>query len=270
MTNNGYLELRLSWELFQKAPETLGGDERARLSEVAARQNGIERRILASAEAASVVVPPTTLATRVLEIVQRYPDERELARDLERVGLDRAALEQAVERDLRVEAVFEKIAAQTPPVSAVEAEIYYRLHPQSFDRPPARRLRHILITWDNAREKERVRAQLDVLRLTLKDGAQFGAAAQRHSQCPTALDGGRLGVVKRNQLYPQLDAAAFALSAGQISRVLESPIGLHIVRCDEIIESGLLPFAEVEQKIIEHLSERRRRKAQRDWLRAAR
>ena len=266
MTNNGYLELKLSWELFQKAPETLGDDERTRLTRVAAKQSSIEQRILASGEAAQVVVPPATLATRLLEIIKRYADEDELARDLGRVGLDRAELEKAVERDLRVEAVLEKIAAQTVPVSAVEAEIYYRLHPQSFDRPPARRLRHILITCDNAREKERARAQLDVLRLTAKSAEQFGAAAQRHSQCPTALEGGQLGLVKRDQLYPQLDAAAFALGAGQISRVVESPIGLHIVRCDEIVEGGLLPFAEVSEKIIEHLGERRRSQAQRDWI----
>ena len=266
MTHTGYLELKLSWELFQKAPETLGDDERTRLTEVAAKQSHIEQTILASAEAAQVVVPPATLSTRLRDILARYADADELVRDLSRVGLDRAALEDSVERDLRVEAVLERIAAQTPPVSAVEAEIYYRLHPQSFDRPPARRLRHILIACDNSREKDRARAQLDVLRLTAKSAEQFAAAALRHSQCPTALDGGQLGVVKRDQLYPQLDAAAFALGAGQISRVVESPIGLHLVRCDEIIDGGLLPFAEVVEKIIEHLGERRRSQAQRDWI----
>lgn len=266
MTDTGYLELKLSWELFQKAPETLGDDERRRLTRVASKQGAIEQSILASAEAVQVVVPAATLATRLLEIIKRYADAEELVRDLERVGLDRAALEKAVERDLRVEAVLERIAAQTPPVSAVEAEIYYRLHPQSFDRPPARRLRHILITCDNAREKDRARAQLDVLRLTAKSAEQFAAAALRHSQCPTALEGGMLGLVKRDQLYPQLDAAAFALGAGQISRVVESPIGLHIVRCDEIFAGGMLAFAEVCEKIIEHLGERRRSQSQRDWI----
>jgi len=262
----GYLELKLSWELFQKAPETLGDDERQRLTQVAARQQNIERRILGSGEAAQVVVPPATLATRLGEITQRYAGEDELARDLEGIGLARAELENAIARDLRVEAVLEKIASATPPVSTVEAEIYYQLHPEGFDRPEARRLRHILITGDSDRQRDRARAQLEALRLTLQSAAQFGAAAQRHSQCPTALEDGRLGIVKRNQLYPQLEAAAFALGAGQISGVVESPIGLHIVRCDEILPSGMLAFGEVAEKIVEHLADRRRRKAQRDWL----
>jgi len=262
----GYLELKLSWELFAKAPETLSEQERSRLLKVASRQNNIEQHILASGEAANVVVPAATLATRLEEIRKRYTSADEFIQDLERIGLGETELEEAVERDLRVEAVLEKVASEASPVSAVDAEIYYRLHPESFERPQSRRLRHILITYDNGQQKNKARTQLEVLRLTLKNADQFGAAAQRLSQCPTALEGGQLGVVQRKQLYPQLEAAAFALGAGQTSKVLESPIGLHILRCDEIFPSGMLPFTEVQEKIIDHLYDKRRRKVQREWI----
>jgi peptidylprolyl isomerase/peptidyl-prolyl cis-trans isomerase C len=82
------------------------------------------------------------------------------------------------------------------------------------------------------------------------------------------MEGGMLGVVKRQQLYVELEPAAFALSAGEISAVLESPIGLHILRCDEILPSGMLPFSEVKEKIVERLSDKRRREAQRDWIKS--
>ena len=90
--------------------------------------------------------------------------------------------------------------------------------------------------------------------------------ALRHSHCPTATDGGKLGVVKRGQLYPELEPAAFSLAEGEISRVLESPIGLHILHCDEILPGGIMPFVEVRQRIIDHLFEKRRHKKQRDWI----
>ena len=262
----GYLELKLSWQLFQKAPETLSEPERNRLLEVARQQNSIEQRILASAAAANVVVPAATLATRVAEVRKRYPSEDEFVRDLERSGLNEITLGEAVERDLRVESVLEKVASATAPVTAVDAEIYYRLHPEAFDRPEARRLRHILITFDNAKEKAKAIAQLEVLRSTLQNAEKFAAAAARHSQCPTAMEGGQLGVVKRAQLYAELEPAAFALIEGNISPVLESPIGLHILRCDEILPSGMLPFAEVRERIIERLSDKRRREAQKEWI----
>jgi hypothetical protein len=88
----GYLELKLSWELFRKAPETLSEPERHRLSEVARQQDSIEQRILASTAAANVVVPEATLATRIAEISQRYPSADEFALDLERSGLDKTCL----------------------------------------------------------------------------------------------------------------------------------------------------------------------------------
>ncbi|MFZ4536422.1 peptidylprolyl isomerase [Propionivibrio sp.] len=62
------------------------------------------------------------------------------------------------------------------------------------------------------------------------------------------------------------ERAAFALPKGQISSVLESPIGLHIIRCDEIFPSGLLAFDEVREQIIERQFDKRQRKAQRDWI----
>ncbi len=262
----GYLELKLSWELFEKPPEALSAAENERLAVVARRQEAIERRILASREAASVVVPAATLATRLGEIRQRYASHGELADELERIGLDPAALEDAVGRDLLVETLLEQVAAAVDPVSAVDAEIYYHLHPASFTRPETRRLRHILITFDDAQEKAAAAARLEALRATLTGARAFGAAALRHSQCPSALEGGQLGVVRKQQLYAELDAVAFRLAAGEVSAVLESPIGLHLVRCDEILPGATLPFPEIRQRLGDRLTDERRRQAQRDWI----
>ncbi|MBS1131267.1 MAG: PpiC-type peptidyl-prolyl cis-trans isomerase [Proteobacteria bacterium] len=265
---HGYLELKLSWELFKKGPETLSEPERDRLDDIARKQDSIEQRILASAASANVVVPAATVKNRLDEIRARYPANEEFILDMARSDLDEAALEQAVERDLRIEAVLEKVASSSPPVSAVDAEIYYRLHPEAFDRPEARRLRHILITFNTPQEKAKAIATLESLRSTLKNPAKFAEAALRHSQCPTAMEGGQLGTVKRNQLYAELEPAAFALSEGEISAVLASPIGLHLLRCDEILPSGMLPFDEVCERIIARLGDKRRREAQREWIKS--
>jgi len=263
---NGYIELKLAHELFKKAPDTLSEAELSRLGEVAGKQARLEQRILASAAAATVVVPARTIDTRINEIRQRYLSSDDMAADLERIGLDAEKLSQAVERDLRIEAVLDKVASAVPPVTDVDAEIYYRLHPEAFDRPEARMLRHILITFSNPIEKAIAAKTLDDLRSTAKNIDNFSQAALRHSQCPTAMDGGKLGTVKRQQLFPELEPAAFALATDEISEVLESPMGLHILRCDEILPFGLMPFAEACPRIVEKLTDKRRREAQRDWI----
>lgn len=264
---NAYLELKLAHELFKKAPDTLSDEELARLGQIAGRQARLEQRILASAEAAQVVVPEPTISTRLDEIRQRYASPDDMAADLERIGLDAEKLSAAVERDLRIEAVLDKVGSAVPAVTEVDAEIYYCLHPEAFDRPEARRLRHILITFANPIERAIAAETLEGLRPRLNDVEKFAQAALRHSQCPTALEGGQLGTVKRQQLFPELEPVAFSLATGEISGVLESPMGLHLLRCDEILPYGMLAFAEACPRIIEKLSEKRRREAQREWLR---
>lgn len=261
-----YLELKLAWELFHKAPDALSEPERSQLNGIASRQDGIEQAILSHPEAASIVVPAATLATRLGEIRQRYASEEEYLQDLERIGLDESTLGAAVARDLRVEAALERVASAIPQVNQVDAEIYYRLHPEAFDRPPARRLRHILITYNHPGEKAKALKLLESLRSTLPSAEKFAEAALRYSQCPTAMEGGVLGTVKLGNLYAELEPAAFALAEGEISAVTESPVGLHILRCDEIFPSGIQPFADVCGKIIERLNDKRRTQAQRDWI----
>lgn len=268
MQATAYLELKLAWELFKQAPETLELPQREELVNIVARQHDIERRILQSPEAANVMVPQATLANRLAEIHQRYESGKELEQELHHIGLDADALASAVECDLKVEAILEKVASGTPTVTAVDAEIYYRLHPTAFDRPEARKLRHILITFDNHAEQSKVTLTLNKLRLNIKNGDAFGQAALRHSQCPTAMEGGILGTVKRGQLYPELDAAAFTLAKDEISPVLQSPIGLHILYCEEILPYGLIPFEEVCESLIERLTAKRCQEVQRSWIKS--
>ncbi len=265
-----YLELKLSWGLFRKDPDALSASERQRLLAVASKQQLIEQRILASSEASYVLVPRATVDARLAEIRQRYESQQALVQALERSGLDEAQLATAVGRDLLVEALLEKLASAVEPVSAVDAELYYHLHPKAFDRPEARRLRHILITFDNRQEKAQAAMQLRTLRTALARQAagEFGAAALRHSQCPSAMEGGQLGIVRRRQLYPQLETVAFMLAEREISAPVESPIGLHIVRCDEVLPTGIPPFSQIREKVIDRLTEERRAQAQKDWLRA--
>lgn len=264
----GYLELKLSWEIFRKAPETLSEPEIVHLSKIAAKQTAIEQQILASREAASVIIPAATLAVRIAEIRARYQSEEDFRKDMAYIGLTEAGLKTTVELDLRMEALLEKIAAPVAPVSSIDAEIYYRLHPEAFTQPESRRLRHILLTFNNPSEKSKAIAQLNLLRSTLENTKKFSEAALRHSQCPTAMNGGELGVVKRQQLYPELEETAFSLKPGEISNVLESPIGLHILRCDEIMPSLSLKFPEVEARIIERLTDKRRNEAQKNWIKS--
>lgn len=269
-----YLTLKLARELFRKSPDRLEPAERRRLDTVAARQQELETLILSTPEAASVALPESSVASSLDGIRARYESETDYQADLECSGLSPASLRREVERDLIVEAVLERIGSRAARVSDTEVELFYFIHKARFVRSETRTLRHILITLNEAlpgNEPDAARARIETIRLRLlKDAKRFEEQALKHSECPTAMNGGLLGVVSRGQLYPELEPAAFALAIGEISAVAESPMGLHLLRCDAIDPPRTLALAEAWERIRRHLDEQRRKACQKSWINALR
>ena len=265
-----YLVLKLSQALFQKAPGLLAPKERQRVEQVASRQLEIEQRILATPEAAQIHVPEASLNAAVAEIRGRYATRAEYLADLDNAGLDESTLRVAIARDLRFEAVLERVASREAKVSDLDAEIYYFIHREKFRRLENRTLRHILVTInDDLPGSDRVSAwrHIEALQTQLKNTPdRFADLALKHSECPTAMQGGMLGTLRRGQLYPELEPVAFALRLGELSEIVESPMGFHLLYCVAIEDESFVPFSVVREKIRAHLSARRQKAAQRQWI----
>lgn len=265
-----YLELKTAHSLFGKSPAELAEDERTRVRNLADRQFGLEARVLRSPEAGDAMVPEVSLLAAFEEVHKRYGEEEEFLSDLTRNGLDQAGFMAALERELRVEATLEKVGARATQVADIDVDLYYHYHPDQFRRPETRRARHILVTVnpempDNTAEVARARIEAVAARL-VKQPKRFEEQALKHSECPTAMQGGVLGDVPRGQLYPELDAALFSMQAGQLSGVLESPLGYHLVLCEAITEQRVLSLNQARAPIREMLEQRRKRICQQAWL----
>lgn len=272
MTDSAYLTLKLARELYGKAPGGLAAEERQRVDAVALRQRQIETRVLSTPEAAAVVLPASALAQSLAQVRGRYESEDAFLADLADNGLSEAELRQALERDLLVDAVLEGVASRSPAVSDADVEIFYLMHQERFRQPEVRTLRHILVTINDdvpGSGREEARDRIDAIReRLLKSPERFEEQALKHSECPTALNGGLLGEVPRGKLFPELEPAVFALAVGELSQVLESNLGYHLVRCDGIQAAGVVPLAAISEKLRRHLEDSRRSKAQKAWIAA--
>ncbi|MBW8458734.1 MAG: nitrogen fixation protein NifM [Thiobacillus sp.] len=265
-----YLELKAAQNLFGKAPAVLEASERARVQCVAAKQYGLEARVLAAPEARDATVPAPSLAAALAEVRKRYADEADFHADLLHNGLDEAGFTDALERELMVEAILEKVGTRAARVSDIDVELYYQYHPDQFHRPEIRRARHILVTIndelpDNTRAAAQARIEAIAARLA-REPQRFEEQAMKHSECPTALQGGLLGEVPIGQLYPELDAALFRMQEGEASEILESPMGLHLLRCEAITQAAVLPLKDARGPIRTLLEQRRKRVCQQAWV----
>jgi peptidyl-prolyl cis-trans isomerase C len=265
-----YLILKTAHGLFQRGPRELVDGERQQVETLARRQHRLETLVLSAPEARDVVVPQATLETAYAEIRGRYPDEVDFHNDLIDNGLNPALLMKSLERELKVEAVLDKEASRAARVSDIDVELYYHYHPEQFTRPETRRTRHILITINESmpeNTRQRARQRIDAIADRLaRDPRRFEEQALKHSECPTAMQGGLLGDARRGQLFPELDALLFSMRAGEIAPVTESTLGFHLLLCESIQPAGPIPLHLAKPRIREMLEERRRQICRSAWV----
>ena len=266
-----YLVLKTAQALFGKSLDALTGVERQRVDTIVARQVDIERRILSTPEAASIALAPASIDAAWHEIRARYASDAAFDAALGDAGLARAGLRVAIERSLRVDAVLERVGGVVE-VSETDVELFYLIHNERFVRPERRSVRHLLITINDAfkgnrRANARWRIE-SILRRVQKAPQRFAELATRYSECPTALNGGLIGTVRRGMLYAELDRVAFELDVGQVSPIVESENGFHLVQCVAIEPAGTLTLGQVAARIRESLAESKRRSVQKQWIEA--
>ena len=265
-----YRELRTALHMFQKFPLDLDDKERGLLAQEVVKQSAIETAVLRSQESDEVEVVPVAITAALDEIVAQFPDTETLESSLDHYGMDMAMLQDAVERDLHVSAILEYVAEDAAEVTDVDVELFFELHSDRFGLPERRTVRHMLVTIneefeDNTREKSQARIE-EALHKLKHTSLQFEKLAKMYSECPTALEGGVLGTLAKGQLYPELDEVLFNMKVGEVSRVIESPLGFHILRCDEVEPPQIVDFNEVKEKIKLKLQERNQRAHQKKWL----
>ena len=205
---------------------------------------------------------PATVRERVLaqpdllrQLISNMYLRRAFVQEAERQGLPQTAAVQHKLQTARENALAEALAehiatSATPDTTATDklAETIYKAEPQRFTVPGQTRARHILIQGGTTPE---ARAQADKLLAELKAGADFEALAKAHSADPgSAAKGGDLGFFPKGRMVKPFEEALDALqNPGDLSGVVQSNFGYHIIRLEERQPAGTKPFDEVREQL---------------------
>ncbi|HTM09921.1 MAG TPA: SurA N-terminal domain-containing protein [Verrucomicrobiae bacterium] len=171
---------------------------------------------------------------------------------------------------VRVEYVaypFDHFAAKAE-VGAKEIEDYYNRNREArFEQKKALKLRHILVRSPgaDAAQKTAARAKAEAALAEARAGKNFAEIVKQYSDDPGP-QGGDLGWVNSGQLMPSLDGPVFALKKGEVSGVLESPLGYHIFKVEDVKEEKKTDLKEATPEIIKTL---RTEKGKTEAVRAA-
>ncbi len=118
-------------------------------------------------------------------------------------------------------------------VAKKEIEEYHKEHKGEFDAPPEVRLQQVLLmipSEASTQEIDRIRGKAEDILQKIRNGENFNVMVKLHSQDSSAAAGGDMGVFKKGELMPVLDETAFGLKRGEVSSVIQSPMGFHILR----------------------------------------
>ena len=188
----------------------------------------------------------------IAQITSNLMVRRVLAAEAERDGLENdpavaAALRIAQDRVLS-DAYLVKFAALNMPSSeAIDgyANSKYQAESKRFEAPKQTQARHILIEGNTPE----ARAKAEKLLADLRGGADFAALAKAHSEDPGSADkGGDLGFFPEGKMVASFDAALRELKIpGELSGVVETQFGFHIIRLEARREAGLRPYSEVKE-----------------------
>lgn len=146
---------------------------------------------------------------------------------------------------------------------------YYDDHRELFQSGARVSTRHILFQIPSSAAAADVRAAAEAtLAELLENPAEFEAAAQKLSSCPSGRQGGRLGELSRGQTVPEFDRAIFEAPAlGILPDLVQTTFGLHIIAIDDRVGGQNMPFEQVADQIAEKLVRQRHERAVRQYIR---
>jgi peptidyl-prolyl cis-trans isomerase C len=167
-------------------------------------------------------------------------------------GLNEEEFDVRMVEDMAVRRYLSNVVPDTVAVDPEDARAFYDQHPEQFEVGEKLRASHILVGTSQM-DPERARARADSLLAEIRDGAVFEDVARANSDCPSAQRGGSLSEFGRGQMVPSFEEAAYKLESGQVSDVVETRFGFHIIRLEERIPPRTIPFEDVKDRIAQQV-----------------
>lgn len=219
--------------------------------------NMINRVLLElAADREGIKITDEDVQERADQVKSGFGTEEVFKQQLEASGLTEAGFQQEVELALRIETLLDQQTADVEETNDEAVREFYDTNIDRFKKPEQVQASHVLIPHeesDGEPEKTAKKAKIDSLLTEIKGGADFALIAGEHSSCPSKTRGGDLGFFGKGQMVKEFEEAAFGMSVGDVSGVVETQFGYHIIKVTGRQEASTVPFEEAKADIVAYL-----------------
>lgn len=201
---------------------------------------------------------------RIADLRKQVPNEAAFNKAMADRNMTVARLRADIRRDIAINKMMQAEIAKLQPPTDAEIKEYFDKNPDEFRGV---RASHILIRPDGFDEtsKKKARTAIEDVLKQAKAGADFGDLARKHSSDGSAQAGGDLGFFTKGTMVPAFSDAAFALQPGQLSDVVETQFGFHIIK---VTEKKEVQLAEASEKLRAFLGQKKQQDAEQAFVNA--
>jgi len=224
-------------------------------------ENLIARELLyQESQKKGVKVDQKEIEAQLTALKGRFPSEVEFKKALSTMNLTEAELRFQFERDLAIRKLLDDQIGGKSVVSEKESRAHYDSNLESFKKSEQVRASHILIKVDpgaDEAKKAEARTKIESLQAKLKNGEDFGALAKEYSEGPSGPKGGDLGFFGRGQMVKPFEETAFTMKPGQVSGMVETRFGYHLIMVIERTPESILSYEEVKDRLEQYLKQQK-------------
>ena len=223
--------------------------------------NMVEKELLfQKSQELDISVETEAIDSQMQRFKQQFPDEDQYKQQLSALGYSEDLLRSEIEKNMAIQKLIEEEIASNIDITEEEIKAFYENNPEQFETKEQVKARHILIkTGEDADEAEKQAAKEKIkdLEKRIEEGEKFSEVAKEESECPSSKRGGDLGYFSRGQMVKPFEKAAFSLAAGDVSDIVETRFGYHLIKTEDKKAASKKTFDEVQDQIKQQLEQQK-------------
>lgn len=238
----------------------IGGQKREEYIKPALEQLIEKELLFQEAKVRGMAVNDRDIDKIVKDAEKRFEDKKGFDRALKASGLTLNEYREILKKDELIKKILKVEIEEKSRYSDKELEEYYNTNKSKFFRPEGFRIRHIFLKISPTaleKEKKEIKEKAKGLVKKAKAGEDFSGLAYKYSEEPYRVKGGDLGWVHKGRLEPAIEEAALKLKIGEVSGLIETISGYHIVKLEDKRPAEQLNFSDVKDSLRKELESKR-------------
>jgi len=242
----------------QQALQTGKPVDDARLNEGVLKQLIGSALLYQESKKAGIKVDEKAVDERLEQWKKRFPNEEEYKKAMSTANLSVPQMKDDIKKGMTIEKFIVERFVDKTTVPEKEIKAYYESHSNLFKQPEQVQASHILIKVEpKAKESEKEDALKKIREIQKKQikGDDFAKLAKEYSQGPSNVKGGDLGYFKRGQMVPAFEEVAFKLKPGEVSDIVTTRFGYHLIKVVGKKPESTVPYEEIKERLGQYLKQ---------------